>query len=35
MNYCKKCILPDSRPGIVLNHDGICTGCEGHVYQAI
>ena len=30
MNYCQKCILPDSRPGIVLNNDGICSGCEGH-----
>jgi N-acetyl sugar amidotransferase len=30
MNYCKKCILPDLRPGIVLNNDGICSGCEGH-----
>ena len=30
MNYCKKCILPDSRPGIILNNNGICSGCEGH-----
>ncbi len=30
MKYCKKCILPNTRPGIVLNKSGICSGCEGH-----
>ena len=30
MNYCQECILPDTRPGIVLNNNGICSGCEGH-----
>ena len=30
MNYCRKCILPDTRPGIVLNKNGICSGCIGH-----
>ena len=30
MNYCQKCILPDTRPGIVLNKNGICSGCIGH-----
>ena len=29
MKYCKKCIMPTSRPGIVLNKDGICGGCLG------
>ena len=29
MKYCKKCILPTSRPGIELNEDGICTACIG------
>jgi len=27
MNYCNKCILPDTRPGLVLNKDGVCNGC--------
>lgn len=30
MKYCIKCILPDSRPGIILNKNGICSGCIGH-----
>lgn len=29
MKYCKKCLLPTSRPGIVLDEEGICTGCIG------
>jgi len=29
MKYCKKCVMPTSRPGIVLNEDGLCTGCLG------
>ena len=28
MNYCKKCILPDTRPGLVLDQDGICSACQ-------
>ena len=30
MKYCNKCILPDTRPGIFLNDQGICSGCIGH-----
>lgn len=30
MRYCTRCILPDTRPGIVLDDDGICTACHGH-----
>ncbi|MCW8895337.1 N-acetyl sugar amidotransferase [Sulfurimonas sp.] len=29
MKYCKKCIMPTSRPGITLNEEGICGGCLG------
>ena len=28
MKYCKNCILPDSRPGLVLDDDGICNACH-------
>ena len=28
MNWCKSCILPDSRPGVVLNSKGICGACK-------
>ena len=28
MQYCRVCILPDSRPNLVLNNKGICNACE-------
>lgn len=27
MRYCKKCILPDTRPNLVLNKEGVCNAC--------
>lgn len=27
MKYCKKCVQPDTRPGIKFNDDGICPAC--------
>ena len=27
MNYCKRCIMPDTRPDQFLNDDGICNAC--------
>lgn len=30
MKYCKKCLMPDTRPGIIFNKDGICSGCVNH-----
>jgi len=33
MKYCKKCILPDSRPSIFLDKQGICSGCNGHLLK--
>lgn len=27
MRYCKKCLQPDTRPGIYFNDDGICGAC--------
>ena len=31
MRYCKKCILPDSRPNIAFDKNGICSGCNSSV----
>jgi N-acetyl sugar amidotransferase len=31
VKYCKKCIMPTSRPGIFLNKDGVCGACIGSV----
>jgi len=27
MKYCKKCVQPDTRPGIYFNEEGICGAC--------
>ena len=28
MEYCNRCILPSTRPGLVLDSDGICSACR-------
>ena len=28
IKFCKKCIMPDSRPRIIFNEDGICNACS-------
>ncbi|SUY45697.1 LPS biosynthesis protein WbpG [Clostridium putrefaciens] len=30
MKYCKKCVMPDTRPGIEFNEDGICSACQSY-----
>lgn len=30
MNWCKNCLLPDTRPNIFLNSHGICNACLNH-----
>ena len=30
MKWCKKCVLPNSRPNLSFNKDGICSGCLNH-----
>lgn len=30
IRYCQRCILPDTRPGLELGTDGICSACRGH-----
>ena len=27
MKYCKRCVMPDTRPGIVFNEEGVCQPC--------
>lgn len=27
MKFCKKCVMPDTRPGIVFNEQGVCLPC--------
>lgn len=28
MRYCKKCVMPDTRPGIKFNEEGVCSACQ-------
>ena len=30
MKYCINCILPDSRPNIIIMQDGKCSACHSH-----
>lgn len=30
MKYCKRCVMPDTRPGIKLNEEGICSACQSY-----
>lgn len=28
MQFCKNCVMPDTRPGITFNEEGICIACQ-------
>lgn len=28
MRYCKKCVIPDTRPGIYFDEEGVCAACR-------
>lgn len=30
MKYCRSCLLPDTRPGLIIHEDGICSACRQH-----
>ena len=30
MRYCSRCVIPDTRPNIVLDAEGICNACRSH-----
>lgn len=30
MRWCKNCVLPDTRPGLVIGKDGVCNACNNH-----
>ena len=30
MKYCQKCVLPDTRPNLVLDEEGVCNACRSH-----
>jgi len=28
MNYCKRCVMPSTRPGLIIDSEGICSACR-------
>ncbi len=30
MIYCKKCVMPSTRPGITFNKEGVCAACQSY-----
>ena len=30
MKRCTRCVMPDTRPGLTLNEDGVCQACVRH-----
>ena len=30
MKYCTKCVMPDTRPGITFNEEGVCSACQNY-----
>ena len=33
MKYCKKCLMPDTRPGIKFDSNGVCVACINYAKQ--
>ena len=34
MQYCKRCVMPSTRPGITFDSEGICSACRAHEKKA-
>ncbi|MDD5064861.1 MAG: N-acetyl sugar amidotransferase, partial [Phycisphaerae bacterium] len=30
MRYCKKCAMPDTRPGSIFDKEGVCRACRNY-----
>src|SRR5262249_30260331 len=30
MKWCRSCVLPDTRPNLIIGADGICNACKSH-----
>ena len=30
MRYCKKCVMPNTRPGIIFDSEGVCSACRSY-----
>jgi N-acetyl sugar amidotransferase len=34
MKYCKRCTMPDTRPGITFNEEGVCSACTHYDHRS-
>ena len=30
MNYCKRCVMPDTKPDLLVDEDGVCNACRSY-----
>lgn len=30
MGYCKRCVMPDTKPGVILDNEGVCQACRAY-----
>ena len=35
MKYCKRCTMPDTRPGITFDEEGICSACRHYEHRSL
>lgn len=35
MKYCKKCVIPDTRPGITFDENGVCSACQAYANRTL
>lgn len=33
MNYCTRCVMPSTRPGITFNEKGVCSACQSYEHR--
>ena len=33
MRFCSHCVMPDTRPGLNLNENGVCEACVSYEYR--
>lgn len=33
MKYCTKCVMPDTRPGITFDENGVCSACQSYGHR--
>lgn len=35
MKYCKRCTMPDTRPGITFDAEGVCSACRHYEHRKL